>query len=274
MDVLLWVLFGLLPAIAAMLLGVGVGGPRWLALALAVAICVPLGIADGWPNWIWNLDLMYGESRPALWWTLLLGGLLGTIFDFKLLPRGINIVLEAGLVLMLPWWLSAPLREASSFEGCLLYLAVGWTLIVALWLGLRRSAAAQPGLPVPLAMTIALGVDAWLLRENAGGADWQLAGVASVALGFAVITTIWRRPFVCGSGAALTITLAHTGLLICGRSEQELSQLPFVLAWLAPLSMWLVVAPCFAKQRGVGACFAVLLVATCGGLAIWLSAIS
>jgi hypothetical protein len=271
-DVLLWVLFGLLPAIAAMLFGVGVGGPRWLALALAVAICVPSCMADGWPGWVWDLDLMYGEPRSALWWTLLIGGLIGTVFDSRLLPRGLNVVLEAGLVLMLPWLLSAPLRQASSFEGGLLYLAVGWFLILVLWLGLRRSAMAQPGLSVPLAMTIALGVDAWLLRENTGGPDWQLAGVASVALGFAVITTIWRRPFVCGSGAALTITLAHTGLLICGRSERELLQLPFVLAWIAPLAMWLVVAPCVARQRQLGAFVAVLLVATCGGFAIWLSA--
>tara|TARA_R110002073_G_scaffold235008_1_gene396166 strand:- start:232 stop:1056 length:825 start_codon:yes stop_codon:yes gene_type:complete len=271
-DVLLWVLFGLLPAIAAMLFFVGVGGPRWLALALAVAVCVPFGMADGWPNWFWRLDLMHGEPRLALWWTLLLGGLLGTMHDFKSLPRVINFGLEIGLVLMLPWLLSAPLRKALSFEACLVYLAAGWLLMAGLWLGLRRSAQAQPGLPVPLAMTIALAVDTWLLRENAGGPDWQLAGVAAVALGFAVITTIWRRPFVCGAGAALTITLLHTGLLVCGRSEQELLRLPFVLAWIAPLSMWLVVVPWFAKQRGVGACLAILLVATCGGFAVWLSA--
>ena len=271
-DVLLWVLFGLLPAIAAMLLGVGVGGPRWLAVALAVAICVPFGMSDGWPDWFWRLDILHGEPRPALWWTLLLGGLLGTVYDFRVVPRSITCGLELLLVVLLPWLLSAPLRAAWTFEGCLAYLAAGWLVMAALWLGLRRSAKAQPGLPVPLAMTIALGVDAWLLYHNAGGANWQLAGVASVALGFAVITTIWRRPFVCGSGAALTITLAHTGLLLCGQSEQELLRMPFVLAWTAPLPMWLVVLPWFAKHRAVAACVAVAAVAACGGLAVWLAA--
>jgi len=266
---LLWVLFGLLPAIAAVLLGVGVGGPRWLALALAVAICVPFGMADGWPEWFWRLDLLHGKPRPALWWTLLLGGLLGTAYDFKVLPRFVNFGLEVVLVLMLPWLLSAPLRARWSFEGCLLYLTAGWLVMAMLWWGLRRAAKVQTGLAVPLAMTIALGVDAWLLHTNAGGAAWQLAGVAAVALGFAVITTIWRRPFVCGSGAAFTITLAHTGLLICGRSERELLRLPFVLAWLAPLPMWLLAVPWFARHRKVGACLGVLAVAVCGGLAVW-----
>ena len=271
MDVLLWVLFGLLPAIAAILVGVGVGGPRWLALALAVAICVPFGMADGWPGWCWQLDLMHGKPRLALWWTLLLGGLLGTVYDFRLLPKVLTVGLEVAMVLMLPWLLSAPLRAAWSYEGCIAYLAAGWLLMAALWLGLRRSAKARPGLSVPLAMTIALSVDAWMLRSHTGGADWQLAGVAAVALGFAVITTIWRRPFVCGSGAALTITLAHTGLLLCGRSEQQLLRLPFILAWIAPLPMWLVVAPWFARRRTLAACLAVLLVASCGGSAIWLA---
>lgn len=267
----MWVLFGLLPAIAVVLLGVGVGGARWLALALAVAVCVPFAITDGLPDWFWRLDFEHGAPRPALWWTMLLGGLMGTAYDFRLLPKIVTSGFEALLVLMLPWLLSAPLRATWSFETCALYLGAGWLLMAAIWYCLRRSAKAQPGLAVPLAMTIALGVDAWLLRTHAGGADWQLAGVASVALGFAVITTAWRRPFECGSGAALCITLAHTGLLICGRSERELLQLPFVLAWIAPLPMWLVVMPWFTKHRKVGACIGVLAVATCGGLAISLS---
>lgn len=272
MDVLLWVLFGLLPAIAAILLGVGVGGPRWLGLALAVAICVPFGMADGWPPWFWQLDLMHGDPRPALWWTILLGGLLGTMYDFKALPRVVNFGLEVGLVLMLPWLLSAKLRDGWAFEECAAYLAALWLVMAALWWGLRRSAKAQPGLPVPLAMTIVLGVDAWLLRESGNGPHWQLAGVASVALGFAVVTTIWRRPFVCGSGAALTITLAHTGLLQYGRVEGDLIRWPFAAAWLAPLPMWLVALPAFRRHRRFAAGFALLLVCAIGALAVWLAA--
>ena len=271
MDVLLWILFGVLPAIATVLFGVGVAGPRWLALALAVAVCVPFGMSDGWPAWPWQLDLLHGAPRPALWWTLLLGGLFGSAYDLRALPRVLAFGLEVILVAMLPWLLSAPLRENWSFEGCLLYLAVGWAGMAALWWGLRKAAKAQPGLAVPLAMTIVLGVDAWLLRAGGGGPDWQLAGVAAVALGFAVVTTIWRRPFECRTGAALCMTLAHTGLLLCGRSERELLRLPLVLAWLAPLPMAVVVLPWFARARRSGAVLGVLGVATAGCFAIWSS---
>ena len=99
-DVLLWVLFGVLPAVAAVLVGVGVAGPRWLALALAVAICVPFGMADGWPPWPWQLDLLRGQPRPALWWIVLLGGLLGAAHDLRALPRAIALGGEVLLVLM------------------------------------------------------------------------------------------------------------------------------------------------------------------------------
>lgn len=272
MDVLLWLLFGVLPAMTVMLLGVGVGGPRWLALALAVAICVPFGMSAGWPDWFWRLDLMHGDPRPALWWGLLFGGVIGTAHDFRLLPRSCALVLEFALVVLLPWLLSAPLRADWSFETCLLCLSLGWLVVTATWWGLRRAARAHPGLAVPFAMAVTLAVDAWMLRENAGGADWQLAGVAAVAAGFAVITTTWRRPFECGAGAALCMALAHTGLLFSRRSEQEIGTWPFVLAWLTPLPMWLVLLPLFRRYRGLGALLAVILVAACGAYAVSLTA--
>jgi len=265
----MWVLFGLLPAIAAVLVCVGVGGARWLAIALAIAICVPFAMADGWPGWFWRLDVQHGAPRPWMWWTVLLGGLLGTAYDFRLLPKVFTVGSEVVLVLMLPWFLSAELRAGWTFETCALYMTGGWLVMGLLWHSLRRVSKVQHGLPVPFAMTIALAVDAWLLRTHAGGPDWQLAGVAAVALGFAMLTTAWRRPFICGSGAALCLTLLHTGLLLCGRTERELLQLPLLLGWLAPLAMWIVVLQWFVKHRKVGACVGVLLVAGCGALAVW-----
>ena len=271
MDVLHWVVFSLLPGIAAILLGVGVGGAKCLAMALTIAICLPFALADGWPSWFWELDPMHGEPGQALWWILLFGGFLGTADDFRAIPKPVNFGLEILLVSVLPWIVSAPLRSEWSFEAYSLCLSVGWCLTAALWLSLRRFGEVQSGLSLPLGMTIVLSVDAWVLYSVIGGQDWKLAGLAAVALGFAMITSVWRRPFVCGSGAALTITLMHTGLLLCGRTERELLQLPVLLAWIAPLPMWFVVIPYFAKHRGLAACLAVLLVATCCGFAVWAS---
>ena len=271
MDLVTWLLFGVLPAVAAMLLGVGVGGSRWFALAFAAAICVPAALAKGWPDWLWQLDFVHGPPRPALWWTLVIGGVLGTVYDFRLLPKSLALVLESVLVAMLPWFLSSPLRASWSFEECALFLVTVSAVVTVLWFGLRQAAKRLPGLPVPLAMMIALGVDAWLLFQHAAGPDWQLAGVASVALGVAVMTASWHRPFVCGSGAVLCLALAHSGLLLAGRNEQELLQVPLILAWLAPAPMLVAVLPWFRQHARISACLSVLAVGACGGLAVWLS---
>ncbi len=254
MDLLLWVLFGVVPAVAAMLVGVGVGGPRWLAPALALAVCVPFGMASGWPDW--------------LWWLVLLAGRLGGLHDLRALPKALTLVGEVLLVAFVPWLLSAPLRAGWSFEGSVVFLTAGWSVLAALWWVLRRAAKVHPGMSVPLAMTFVLATDAWLLDRYAGGSDWELAGVAAIALGFAVLTTVWRRPFVCGTGGTMCIVVVHVGLLWCGRSERELLRLPFVLALVAPLPMWLVSAKAFADARATGALLGVVLVGVCCGAAL------
>ena len=269
MDVVQWLLFGVLPAIAVVLLMVGVGGPRWLGLALSCAVCVPLAMEDGLPSWPWQLDLVRGPPRAALWWLLALGGVFGSAYDLRALPRALALVVELLLVAALPWLLSAPLRRSASFEGGVVYLFVEWLVLAALWWGLRRAAHAQRGLAVPLAMTVALACDAWLMRVTATGADWKLAGVAAVALGLAVVTTTWRRPFECRGGAVLCMTLAHSGLLLCGRNAAGVQHGSFALAWLAPLAFSVALVPRLRRAPRAGALAGVLAVASVGAVAVW-----
>jgi hypothetical protein len=270
MDLLHWVLYGVLPALAVMLLGVGVGGARWLAVALATALLVPFAVMTGLPPWPWRLDLQHGDARAWLWWCLCLGGIVGTLYDLRLLPRLVLLALELLAVVMLPWLVSAPLRAGWSFEQCVVWLGIGWLVMAVSWWVLRRGGEVQPGPAVPLVGALALGVDAVLLRRLADGLDWHLPAVGAAALGFAVLTTLWRRPFVCGTGAALLITLAHVGLLWCGRSAAELRSAPLLLAMTVPLPLWLATTRPFAKARGSGLWLGLL---ACGGVAaaaVWL----
>lgn len=268
MDLVRWLVFGVLPAVAAMLLGVGVGGPRWLALSLAAAVCVPFGILAGWPDWPWHLDARHGDPRPWLWWLLAGAGLIGTGYDLRLLPKQVLIVGEVALVAFLPWLLSASLRNRSSFEECVVWLGAGWLVIGVLWWALRRTGKMLPGVGVPLAGTIALATDAWLLHESSVGRAWQLAGVAAIALGMAVATTLWRRPFVCGTGGTLMITLTHLGLLWFDRAEWELRSAPLLLAMLVPLPVWIATTKPFADGRQTG-----LVIGIAGSVALAVTAI-
>lgn len=252
MDVLFWLIHGVLPALAAVLLGVGVGGPRLLALSLAVAVCVPCGLSIGWPAWPWQLSFAVGESRQWLFWCLAGAGVVGAAYDLKLLPRPLLFVGEVLVVLAVPWFVSAPLRVGWTFEKGAVWLSLGWASIVVLWWVLRGASKVAPGLAVPLVGTLALTADALLLYRSGPEFAWNLAGVAAVALGVAVATTIWRRPFVCGTGGTLCITILHVGLLWNGRSERELQQLPFLLALLVPLPLWLPTTRVFAPGRATG----------------------
>lgn len=268
MDLLRWILFGVLPALAAIVVCVGVGGPRLLALGLAIALCVPLGMSAGWPDWPWAISAHHGRPAEWLWWCLAAAGVLGALYDLKWLPKWLLLPLEVLLVALLPWLLSGDLRARWSFEWCVVMLGAAWGFVMALWWTLRQATKLQPGMSVPLCGAIALAADALVLRARAGGVAWELAGIGAVALGVAVATTIWRRPFVCGVGGTLCIALVHLGVLWCGRGERELLQAPFLLAMVAPLALWLGTTKVFADGRATGMVVGVTACAACAATAV------
>jgi hypothetical protein len=260
-DLLHWLLFGVLPALAVVLVFVGVGGPRLLGLALAVAICVPMAMSVGLPDWPWSIGVRRGDPVQWLWWCLAAAGVLGAAYDLRLLPRWLLLPCELLLVVLLPWLLSGEQRAGWSFEWCVVMLGAAWLFVMLLWWVLRQAAKLQPGMTVPLVGAIALVADALVLRALGGRLGWELAGIGAVALGVSVATTIWRRPFVCGTGGTLCIALAHAGILLCDRGERHLLQTPFLLALVAPLALWLATTKLFADGRATGMVVGVLATA-------------
>jgi hypothetical protein len=252
MDLLRWIVFGVLPAVAAVLLGVGAGGPKLLALSLALALCVPFGLLGEWPPWPWELSLHHGDPFAWLWWTIAAAGAVGVAYDGKLLPRGLLFVLEIAIVAIAPWLWTGRLRAGWTFEQCVCWLGAGAAVVATTWWVLRRVATVKPGMAVPLVGAIALLADTLVLRAFGEALSWQLAGVAAVALGLACATTIWRRPFVCGTGGAFTIALVHAGLLCCGRSDGQLQREALLLALLAPPALGVAATRVFAEGRATG----------------------
>jgi hypothetical protein len=252
MDLVHWIVFGVVPAVAAVLAGVGTLGPRWLALALALAVCVPFGMAAGWPRWPWQLPWQ-GAPLGWLWWAFAGAGVVGAAYDRRLLPRLLLLVAEVVLVVALPWLVAGEARGAWRFELQVLWLAGAWLLLGSAWWVLRRVARVLPGLVVPLGGTIALATAAWVLRAHGVSLHWQLAGVAAVGLLMAVATTTWQRPFRCGTGAALAIAVLHAGPLLTAHAAGQLASRPFVLAAVVPLPLGLALARPFARRHRLGA---------------------
>jgi hypothetical protein len=251
-DWLHWVCFGLLPALAAVLLFVGAGGSRFFSLGLAVAICVPFGMAIDWPTLPWQLDVNYGKAQHWLWWCFAAAGVVGAAYDLRLLPRWLLLGFEVALVLLMPWLVSSPLRAHWIFERGVLMLGGAWLVLMALSWVLRATAKVQHGVAVPLAATVALIADAIALRAQNATLAWHLAGIAAFALGVAVATTIWRRPFVCGTGGALCIAIVHVGVLWGDGNEAGILSAPRLLCLVAPLPMWIATRPMFAEGRATG----------------------
>ena len=260
MDVLRWIVFGILPAIAVMLFGVGAGGPRLLAVSLATSICIAAGMLVGWPIWPWDLSLQHGEPRSWAWWSVLAAGVVGSCHDARVLPRVLTVPAEFAIVAALPWLLTGALRATWTFEQGVVWLLGAGALLLAIWWVLRRVASLQPGGAVVLAGAIALLADTLVLRAR--GHAWDVPAVAVVALGLALLTTVWRRPFVCGTGAALSITIAHAALLWGGHGERALLRPAMLLAAVAPLAMAVALAKAFAQGRQTG--IVVGVVATAG----------
>lgn len=80
----------------------------------------------------------------------------------------------------------------------------------------------------------------------------------------ALATTIWRRPFVYGTGGTLAITVAHVGLLYCSRPVDELLRSEVLLALLVPLPLGKALHDMFMDGRTTGVVVGVL---GCCGLA-------
>ncbi len=250
MDVLRWVLFGVLPALAAVAFCVGAGGPRFLAAALGASLCVPLALANGWPGWPWGLSVHQGEPFDWLFWVLAAVALVGVCYDTRLLWKPLLLTLDALVVLAMPWLLSAPLRAQWSVLHQILWFSAAWAVLLATWWTWRRFARTWPGIALPLVSTLVLAADAFVLRQRGAAVVWELAGVGACAMAMAVATATWRRPFRCGTGATLVVVVAHTGLLWLGRVDGELPKLPFLLACLAPLGMLAAFWRGFGRARG------------------------
>jgi hypothetical protein len=168
------------------------------------------------------------------------------------LPKWVLLTLEVAIVLLMPWLVSSSLRAGWTFERCAMMLGAAWMVLTALWWVLRATAKVQHGVAVPLAATAALIADAIALRAQNATLAWPLAGVAAFALGAAVATTIWRRPFVCGTGGALCIAIVHVGVLWGDGNEAGILSPPRLLCLISLLPMWIATRPVFAEGRATG----------------------
>jgi hypothetical protein len=266
-SLLQWLLFAALPAAVVVLLGVGVGGPRWLAPSLAGAAIVPAVIARGvpWP------PFDAGAPHGVAVWVLLASGVVGGLVDARWLWRPIALAVSGALLALLVWLVSAPMRAAAGFEGALLVVGGGAVLTSGVWFGLRAAATSPVGFLFPVAAFGLFTADALVCHRLGATAGGDAASTMAVAVAAAAVLGSSRRSLRCGRGAALPLAVAHVLALAAGTGLGAWQRAPRLLLLAAPAAL-LLAARGPAVRRPVAAAWLALAAASLVAAGAWLLA--
>ncbi len=241
------VLKGSLPPVGAALLLVSFGGSRLVPLAMGLGAYVAFGLLKEWPAWphqLWSAP----DGRQWLLWGVLAAGLTSLLEELRLLPQRLAPAVGVGLGAAAVWLLLGKQAARWEAEQVVLHVGGGGLVVGALVLLLRRVLAQAPAAGPLVGSVFAglLSVDAVLLTIGRSGLLGQLCGAVAAALGAAVGTSLWRRPFVLSAAAGTWLGIAHGLFVLAG---VHLASLPWSAAGLALAAP----ATCLLLWRGLAA---------------------
>ncbi|MGE3174913.1 MAG: hypothetical protein AB7O97_19960 [Planctomycetota bacterium] len=237
-DLLRVVLYGVLPALAATLLLVGLLGPRLLGLSAGLGVLVSWGLLRSrvpqWPHELWA-----GNNDATQWlcWCLLAIGALSACCGKRLRPAALAWVAGAGALGGEVWLMLTNLRRRMDTGELLLQHGLATAAATALWLVVRRALDHRGSAAQAWLLCACLCGDSALLLLSGSALQGQLAGAIAAAFGAAAGTALWRHPFRLDRAVALPFTAAHAGFLLAGLHFSELEWLPAVLAAVAPAGL-------------------------------------
>ena len=271
-DVIRAVLYGVLPALGAALLLVGLLGTRWLGVANGLGLLVTLGLLKQrrplWPHELWA-----GNNDAMLWlcWGALAVGLLAALHPRRELPGWLAVPSGLACIGGNFWLVLVNPRKRWEVTECVLQHEAAIAVAAVGWLSVRRAIGARPGPLMAWALSGCLAGDAALLHFSGSTLQGQLGGAVATAFAAAAGTALWRHPFVLDRTAALPFAAIHGGLLLTGVHLSELGPVPAVLAGVAPCALVL----CGAANTGTAGAMRFLLgfagMVALLGSAVWLT---
>ncbi|MBL8724627.1 MAG: hypothetical protein JNK49_11305 [Planctomycetes bacterium] len=247
-----WLVYCSLPALAVTLLLVGAFGPRWFALAIAVAVLVPFALLEALPPWPWLLLQGTGSGEEWLPWVVAAAGLGGALHDLRVWPAALGGPPAVALLLAGPWLLLGRQRSQWSAEAATLHVGAVVGVLALVWLVQRLAARSGAALGVLLTMALCLGADGaalWLVGGQSGVAATTTAAVVGAVT---LAVALWRRPFELGEGGWLALAVVHAGPLVVGHYQGLLPRWPALLLALMPVPLWCAAAPRAAHESSFG----------------------
>jgi hypothetical protein len=273
-DLLDEVLYGVLPTIATTLLLFGIGGRRWLELALGASV---FGAYAALKKEVpaWPVTLYAGNNDGNQWWvwSVVGCGLAALPVSDDRPPRWLRLPLGVLLLAAEVWFMLTNRRARMGAGDAWSEHLFAIVLLAAIWLGMRRSVERRDGMVLAGCWAVCLVGDSIMLLNGHSALLAQLAGTVVAALATAMGTALWQRPFRLGAPTVLALAAAHGGLLLAGVHFGDLRDEAAVFAGLAPAAFVLAGPPndrAGALRFAGAAAIAGVLLAT----AIWRSTIS
>lgn len=263
------VLKGVLPPIGAALLLVSLGGARLTALAAAIGLLVAYGLLKAWPALPHEL---WSEPNGTEWllWGIAAAALVTLGERFRVLPGNAGHTAGAVCACAVVWFVLQKVATNWSVTESLLGIGGGALIVLLLMLGTRVVLARAPATIFPaMVFTLILSVDAAVLTLGRSALLGQLCGAVSAALGAAVGTALWRRPFALTVADGTWLAIAHGVFLLAGVHLASLPWSAAVCALLAPLAMLPIRDGVGAKKPRLWAFLATILVLVPMAGAIW-----
>lgn len=211
------ILKGVLPAIGLAVLLVSFGGVRLLSLAAAAGAFVAYALLKAWPAWPYELWAAPNGTEWLLW--ALVVAALVTLLEYQRLVRGRSAAgLTVAVACISTWLVLRKMVTNWSLSEAWWYVGSGAVIVALSALGHRALLRRAPaGLRPAFLFTVVLSVDAVVVVTLGSSLLLgQLCGAVAAALGAAVGTTLWRRPFALAAADGTWLGIAHALFVLAG----------------------------------------------------------
>ena len=229
------ILNGVLPPIGIALLLVSFGGARLLSIAAAAGVFVAYALLKAWPAWPHELWAAPNGTEWLLW--ALVAAALVAVLEYSRRVRGRSAAGLAVAVACVSTWLV--LRKVAaqwSLSEAWWYVGSGALIVAVSALGHRAVLRSAPaGVGPAILFTVVLSVDAMVVTLGRSALLGQLCGAVAAALGAAVGTTLWRRPFALEVADGTWLGIAHALFVLAAVHTAYLGWPAAVCALAAPL---------------------------------------
>lgn len=263
------VLKGTLPPLAAAFVLVGLFGARWLPLAVAVGLAVAYGLLNNGlpllPHRLW----FEPNGREWLLWGVIAAALAALLENFRVLRGRVAAGVGVALAIVALWLMLIKLAARWDPGEVLLFVGTGGLAAGLMVLACRRVVGDAPaGIGAAVVFSFVLSFDAVLLTMGRSGLLAQMCGATAAALGAALGTALWRRPFALTGGDGTWLGIAHALFLLAGVHLAYLSWPAMWSAFAAPLPI-LLLGKRFVDRHATWTIGALLLSGPLLGLALF-----